>query len=219
MPNSRNSQTFSSPAWLSQTLLRRFVQGINHLIAQNPQAQSRLAQHAGKVMHVRAAGFEWMLGVTSDGCVEPVQPDQKGEAVALTLEIDSTEVVAAKLRGERIGLRGVRIQGDADFAQAMSWLLGHLRWDAEDDLSWWLGDVAAHRIARTARRAGSNGMHWCQRIEADLRDWLAEAPRGLVARREFVDCSAAVAALRDSTARLDKRIQTLRRHRIALARD
>lgn len=216
MPSSHASTTHLFSARLGHALLQRVAQAVNHVIQQNPQAQGRLLAHAGKCVSLQVAGAALVLEVTPQGGFDPVPHDAQTCAPALTLEVDAVAALAAQWQGQRLGLSGVRIAGDADFAQAMSWLLGHLRWDAEDDLARWFGEVAAYRMARTARRIGRQGSDWRVRVESDLRDWLAEAPRGLVGRREFADCSAAVAELRDATARLDKRIQILARRRRAV---
>ena len=216
MPSSHASTTSLTPARLRHAWLQRAAQVVNHIIQQNPQAQRRLLAHEGKRVSLHVAGVALVLEVTSEGGFDPVPHGAQACAPDLTLEIDAAAALAAQWQGQRLGLSGVRIAGDADFAQAMSWLLGHVRWDAEDDLARWFGEVAAYRMARTARRIGRQGSDWRARAESDLRDWLAEAPRGLVGRREFADCSAAVAQLRDATARLDKRIQILARHRRAV---
>ena len=216
MPSSHASTTPLLPARLRHALLQRVAQAVNHVIQQNPQAQRRLLAHAGKCVSVRVAGAELVLEVTPQGGFDPVVHAAQASAVALTLEVDAAAALAAQWQGQRLGLSGVRIAGDADFAPAMSWLLGHVRWDAEDDLARWFGEVAAYRMAQAARRIRNQGSDWRERIESDLRDWLTEAPRGLVGRSEFADCSAAAAALRDATARLDKRIQILARRRRAV---
>ena len=216
MLSSHASTTPLFPARLRHALLQRVAQAVNHVIQQNPQAQRRLLAHAGKCVSLYMAGVALVLEVTSEGGFDPVPHGAQACNPALTLEIDAAAALAAQWQGQRLGLSGVRIAGDADFAQAMSWLLGHLRWDAEDDLARWFGEVAAYRMAKAARRISRQGSDWRERIENDLRDWLAEAPRGLVGRREFADCSAAAAELRDATARLDKRIQILARRRRAV---
>src|SRR5574337_985981 len=52
------------------------------------------------------------------------------------------------LRGDQ---PGVRIEGDVQLATEVSWLVDHLRWDAEEDLSRLVGDAPAHALAEAAR--------------------------------------------------------------------
>ena len=45
----------------------------------------------------------------------------------------------------------MRIEGDVQFAGEVNWLIEHVRWDAEEDLSRFIGDAPAHTIANIGR--------------------------------------------------------------------
>jgi ubiquinone biosynthesis protein UbiJ len=47
----------------------------------------------------------------------------------------------------------VDVRGDVQFAAEVAWLAENVRWDAEEDLSRWIGDAPAHTLANMARRA------------------------------------------------------------------
>jgi ubiquinone biosynthesis protein UbiJ len=210
------SSTFPIPTtrWsdrLQQGVLRRITHAINHLIRQEPQAEQRLQSHLGKRLDLHVAGLRAALVISAAGAFEPVHLEALDQPPALKLEIDMPAVLAAQWRGQPLGLTGVRITGDAEFAQAVSWMFSHVRWDAEDDLAQWLGDIPAHRLARVGRGAWVEVRRLRQQLEADAKDWLTEAPRDLVGRAEFTACSAEFTRLRDATARLDKRVQRLSR--------
>jgi ubiquinone biosynthesis protein UbiJ len=191
-----------------QLLARTAVAACNHLLQGDAAARARLQAHAGKQIALRIGGLDVALGVSACGDLDFLEAAAEP---ALRLDVDPGAVAAAQLRGQPLGLSGVRISGDAEFAQAVSWLLGNLRWDAEDDLARYVGDVAAHRMARATRDAVAVGKRLSGRAETGLRDWLASQPRALPARAEFSALAAAVAAQRDALARLDKRIALLRR--------
>jgi ubiquinone biosynthesis protein UbiJ len=46
----------------------------------------------------------------------------------------------------------VRIAGDVQFANEINWLVEHVRWDLEEDLSRLVGDAPAHAMGTAARR-------------------------------------------------------------------
>ena len=46
----------------------------------------------------------------------------------------------------------VRIAGDVQFAAEINWLVDHVRWDLEEDLSRLVGDAPAHAIGGGLRR-------------------------------------------------------------------
>jgi ubiquinone biosynthesis accessory factor UbiJ len=53
------------------------------------------------------------------------------------------------LRGDK---PPVRIAGDVQFAAEINWLVDHVRWDLEEDLSRIVGDAPAHAMGEAARR-------------------------------------------------------------------
>ena len=46
----------------------------------------------------------------------------------------------------------VRIEGDIQWAGELNWLVDHVRWDLEEDLSRVLGDAPAHMVVSGARQ-------------------------------------------------------------------
>ncbi len=82
-------------------------------------------------------------------------------------------------------MAGASVEGNAEFATELSFVFRHLRWDAEEDLSRLVGDIAAHRLVATAGRLAA----WQQRSAANfgenLAEYLALENRMLVAGDEF----------------------------------
>lgn len=188
-------------------VLRLFTAAFARLLEQDPAAAARLRPHAGKRVEVHVAGLAATLALGADGRFDLADDV---EAPDLRLEVDAAAMLGERLRGRGPGLSAVRISGDADFAQAMSWLAANLRWDAEDDLARWVGDVAAHRLARGVRAAATEAARVGGQLERRLRQDLADAPGGLTGREAFEAAARRVAELRDAVARLDKRVAALR---------
>ena len=194
----------------SQAALRAVGALLDHVLAQQPQGRQRLLPHAGKTLQLRAGALDLRMRVGDDTRLQPVRDE--AAAPQLQLDVDVARWMAAQLRGgAEAALAGVRIAGDAEFAQAISGLLGHVRWDAEADLSQVFGDVLGHRLARAAAASGQRARELARRVESDTREWLREAPRGVVGRWELDDAARDVARLRDGAARLEKRVEALRR--------
>lgn len=219
MSSTDPSPTLQWPDRMQQRAVLHVTQAINHLIRQEPQAEERMRAHIGKHLALHVAGRSAVLQISPAGGFAPGPTQEVAQPSELRLDIDVSAVLAAQWRGQALGLTGVRITGDAEFAQAVSWLLGHLRWDAEDDLAQLLGDLAAHRLVRAGRGMLAQGRRLRRQVEADTKDWLAEAPRALVGRAEYTACSVELAQLRDATARLDKRVQMLVRRTDTTARN
>ena len=59
-------------------------------------------------------------------------------------------MATAVLKGEK---PGVHIEGDVQLAAEVNWLIDHVRWDVTEDLSYWLGDAAAHTLVGMGKQA------------------------------------------------------------------
>ncbi|MDH4181429.1 MAG: sterol-binding protein, partial [Betaproteobacteria bacterium] len=104
-------------------------------------------------------------------------------------------------------MKDVRLQGDAEFAQALSYVLQNLRPEPEEELSRFVGDVAATRIVGLVRLSAT---HWRQLAEATLdntANYIVTENPMVVGRDELSAFMQDVARLRDDVARLEKRIE------------
>ena len=106
-------------------------------------------------------------------------------------------------------MRAVDVSGDARLAAEVRWLVRHLRWDVEEDLSRLVGDVAAHRLAQGARDLLAWHSDALARLAEAFADYVTEENRMVVARAEHESFAAAVSRLRDAVERLEKRIGRL----------
>ncbi len=191
-----------------QTASSAAATAANHVLAPAAWARTRLQPYAGRTVHVRAAPLALALTVTADGQWQPAAP---GTAADLTVRV--TPVLLARLALQDAGAwRGVVFDGDSAFARDLAFVGEHLRWDAEEDLSRVVGDIAAHRMAQTARTLArwprESFGHLAQSFAAY---WTEEQP--LIARRGDVAAfNRAVDELRDRVARLDARLSALNPH-------
>ena len=118
-------------------------------------------------------------------------------------------VAMRALRGDEEAWNAVTVDGDTVFAQEIGYLVRHLKWDVEEDLSHVFGDVAAHRMAEGGRalnrwreQAGENV------AQAFAEYWTEERP--LIAKRRDVEqFNHEVDTLRDDVERLEKRVEML----------
>jgi len=141
---------FQPPSWVVDELQHRLVLFLNHVLMQEPEAQARLARQKGRQVRVQWRGFSLELCATPAGLLETgagtTQPD-----LLLTLTEESPFALAqAALRGDK---PAVRVEGDVQLAAEVNWLVDHVRWDLEEDLSRLMGDAPAHALGRAARGA------------------------------------------------------------------
>jgi ubiquinone biosynthesis protein UbiJ len=122
---------------------------INHLLAPEAWARAKLAAHAGKVACLDAGVMTVRLKVTPDGMVQAAARD---DAPNVTIRVNPGDLPLIAQNRER-AFSYVKVEGDADFANAISQLSQSLKWEADEDLSKWVGDIAAMRIVGGARAA------------------------------------------------------------------
>jgi len=137
------------PPWVVEEFQRRLVLLINHVLMQEPEAQARLARQAGRVAEARWRVFLVRFIATPAGLLD-LAPAAAHPDLTLTLTEESPwQLAQAALRGDK---PPVRIAGDVQFAAEINWLVEHVRWDLEEDLSRLIGDTPAHAMGEAGRR-------------------------------------------------------------------
>ena len=179
---------------------------INHLLSRQPALCRRLAAHAGKTACIDTGFMTLNLSVAADGLLQSATDEKPNVTIRLKL----ADVPRMLTEMER-AFSYVAIEGDADFAKAISDVAMGLRWEAEEDLAPFVGDIAAVRIVKTARAAMSTAKSNAHNLAENIAEYLLEENPTLL-RPEVADRFAMeVAILRDDTERLAKRIALLER--------
>ena len=182
------------------------VLAINHLLQSEGWARDRLRPFAGKRVLFRAAPLpELRLAIGAEGMVAAAGID---ETFDLTLTI-KPGALPHLLSGSDALLQHVEISGNADLASTVQFLFRNLKWDFEDDLSRLVGDIAAHRIANTARDFFAWQKDALLRTGENLAEYWTEEQPLLARPEEVARFSRDVETLRDDVARLEARINRL----------
>ena len=181
-----------------------FLQAANHLLAAAPWARAKLAPFAGRRARLVLGPLPVDFRIAPDGSFESLGAG----APAVEIVLPATAPFAL-LEGREAMMRGAHIAGAADFAEALGFVLRHLEWDAEEDLSRVVGDLAAHRIAKTAGAFAAAQADGVRRLAENLAEYLRyEQPAG-VDKAALAAFAADVDALRRETDSLSKRIAVL----------
>lgn len=180
---------------------------VNHLLAQEAWARQKLAAHAHKVACIDTGAAQLRLKVAADGYVEDA-PAEAAADVTIRVKLSDLPLIAANR--ER-AVSYVKLEGDADFANAISQLSQNLRWDAEDDLARVFGDIAATRMVSGARGLFETIRTTHKKLTENVAEYFLEEQPMLIRPRMLQDFSADVVRLRDDLERLSKRIEKLER--------
>ena len=106
-------------------------------------------------------------------------------------------------------MRAARIEGSAEFAEALGFVIRNLRWDAEEDLSAIVGDIAAHRIVKGTKEFAAWQQQAAQNFAENLAEYFTEEQPLIVREADISSFSSDIDRLRDDVARLEKRLQRL----------
>jgi len=180
---------------------------INHLLAQEPWAQGRLAAHRDKTACIDGGVAQLLLTVTSDGFLQHAAADA---VPAVTIRFKLSDLPLILANRER-AVSYVKIEGDADFANTLSQLSQSLRWDAEHDLSKVVGDIAATRIVSSAKSVMSAAQTTQKQLAENVAEYFLEEQPMLIRPHVMTEFSGDVVKLRDDLERLSKRIEKLER--------
>jgi len=173
---------------------------LNHMLAREPWARAALAPFGGRSARLQALPFSVQLGISADGNFTA-----DAGAPTVTVGVDATALPRMLLE-PKAALRNVRLEGDAEFAQALSNVLQKLRPEPEEELARFVGDAAAVRIVALLRAALAGAREAGSRLAVQTADYLVAENPMLVSRQEMASFAADVAGLRDDVERLAKRI-------------
>ncbi len=179
---------------------------INHLLSNEPRAKARVAAHAGKVALFDLGIMRLRLKAGADGFIEAAADEEAAQA---TIHVKPADIPVILQNRDR-AFSYVHIEGDADFANAISQVSQSLQWDAEEDLSKVVGDIAAVRLVAGARSAVETVKSTQQKIAENVAEYFLEENPMLMRPRAVSDFADEVAKLRDDVERLAKRIDKLK---------
>jgi ubiquinone biosynthesis protein UbiJ len=85
-----------------------------------------------------------------------------------------------------------------------------LRWEAEEDLSRWIGDIAATRLVAGAKAALDAAQSTQRKLAENVAEYFLEENPMLVRPQAVADFTSEVTRLRDDVERMAKRIEKLK---------
>lgn len=186
---------------------------VNHLLAQEDWARTELKLHAGKVAVIDASPVALRLKVTQDGMVATARSDE-GANVTIRLKLSDLPLIA---QNRERAFSYVQIEGDAEFANAISHLSQSLRWEAEHDLEKLFGPIAAVRMVQGAKAAVSAAQTGQRKLAENVAEYFLEEQPLLIRPVLAEEFGAEVVKLRDDVERASKRLEKLEQKLARLA--
>lgn len=184
---------------------RPLTAALNHLLRATPVAMERLRPHAGRTATFYIGPMTFAFTVQTTGEVTSAMPEAPRD---LEVRISPFLLPRLALR-EEAAFGEVQMTGDAAFAEEVAYLARHLRWDVEEELSKSMGDIAAHRIAGSARATAHWAAEAAKRTAAGAAEYWTEEQPLIATRVKAEDFIRDVGVLQEDVERLERRIGKL----------
>ena len=193
-------------------LLRPLESLLNRNIAGSSRARALLAQVSGKALEVRIAATPFRVRI--EATADRIAIGRSGDATADAV-IEGTPLSLARLAApdsaQAFRSGGLQITGDAEIAQGFQRLFAAAQPDFEEELSRVTGDAFAHHVASLAHSAMKFGLKARDTFAQNVAEYLTEEGRDVPAKFEVDEFLAGVDAVRETTDRLEARIEQLER--------
>ena len=188
---------------------------LNRSIGQSETARGELQALAGVTLRIDVEG----LGLTLFLVAHEDNIAVCRQATASQATVAGTPVALLSLLGESspdaatLRRRGVRLDGDQDVAAAFASLLRRARPDLEEELSFLVGDVAAHQVGTGLRALLLFGERTLDTLRLNTSEYLQEESRVMPTRLEVRAFCDDVDEVRDAVERAAARLTRLERRR------
>jgi len=141
--------SFTLPDWLLHELQDKLVLLLNHVLGQEPAALERLRRQQGRCIQLSWLQFRLQWLITPAGLLTRAEAHTEADLHLLISQASPVSLLQGLLKGEKPAMR---IDGDVMLAADINWLVDHVRWDMEEDLSRVFGDASAHHMAAFLKR-------------------------------------------------------------------
>ena len=169
-----------------------FISFTNRLLAQDAWARERLAPFAGRTVRIEGPPLPPVrITVREDGLLAAEATDKPADAV--------------------ISVRpgAIEVSGDEALAEALRLLVRNVRPDIEEELSRFVGDIPARRIAQGAKDFASWQRDAAARLAESFGRYLVDEARILTPQPELDELARSIAELVERLDRLEKRLPPL----------
>lgn len=191
-------------------LLERLQDVLNRNVAGSRRAQELTRRLDGRALELELSGTPLRIFLEiGDGRIALTERRDSPADARLAGTPFSLLALAGPQAEGRLRSGKVRIEGDAEIAQAFRELLEHTQPDLEEELAQVVGDVAARRVANLARGILDFGRRATDSLATSAAEYLQEEGRDVPVRLEVEEFLRDVDLLRDDVERLEARLARL----------
>ncbi len=137
------------PAVLIEGAQDRVLLVVNHVLMQEPAAMTRLRRQQNRTLQISWRQLQLSCRITPAGLLERTGLQNSPDLCLHISQESPLAIVQGLAQGDKPTMQ---VQGDVMLAADINWLVDHVRWDIEEDLSRVLGDAMAHQSVAVAKR-------------------------------------------------------------------
>lgn len=186
-------------------LTRAALDFVNHILTDATWARIRLQPYAGLNARFSLGRIVVPVTITDAGLFSP--GDQQAVPI-VSIQLPADAPLRA-LTDRPSMFAAAQISGSAEFAEALGFVFRNLRWEAEDDISLLLGDVAARRLVQGGRKFAQWHVQRARNLALNAAEYLTEEAPAIARHADVARFCGAVDAVRDDCARIERRLQLL----------
>lgn len=188
-------------------IAKPFLVTLNHVLAQSAWARTQLLPFAGRQARLQLPIGPIDFVIAEDGTGQTIAEGVESTPdVTITLPLETPFLA---LQGKEKVFAAARIEGSADFAEALGFVLRNLSWDAEADLARVVGDIAAHRLMGGLNAFVGWQKQAARRLAENVAEYASEEQNLLLGGRDMGSFKHRVAALATGITNLEQRLQKL----------
>ncbi|MES2546722.1 MAG: SCP2 sterol-binding domain-containing protein [Pseudomonadota bacterium] len=183
-------------------LSTRFLQ---HITNQNSWSRAYLVGFAGKVVQFDFSLFKTHLIILEDGSLSMAGDTASADAV---IHLPPSLAMRLMAHDESAKLQ-IKIDGDTHLATELSKVLQQMRWDVEEDLSHFIGDIAANKLVAGSQKVAQETKKQSVNLAEMLSEYWQEEKPTIAKKWQVEKFMQDVDALKSDMARFEKKLQKL----------
>ena len=122
----------------------------NHILLQNDWMKTELVGFEGNVVLIKISEIKIYFEIDSYGQIFLIDSYEKPDvSIKMNLKSLIDQITIQKMSG-------VNLEGNVELAKKLTEVLKKIKWDYENDLSYYIGDAAAASIAKISRSIVTN---------------------------------------------------------------
>jgi ubiquinone biosynthesis protein UbiJ len=176
---------------------------LNHLLLQNDWMQSKLIDHKNKILAIEISGLKNIFIVEENGQLRSLNESKKIDCIIKLTINDFINQVVNNKNGK------ISIEGDMELANQVTQVLKNIKWDIEEDLSKYIGDIPAVHTTKFLKKVFNSSQRNMFNLTSSLIEYWQEESPILAKKRNVEIFNSEVDKIVEDVERIDVRFNTI----------